>query len=323
MLILRVTAVRLAIFVISLLVASVVIFALCALLPGDIAQVILGQNATPEAVQALREELGTNRPAVVRYLDWATGLLRGDLGRSYLTGDPVGAQIATRLPVTVWLVGFGMLAAVLIAVPVGMLAAVRRRKLSGVIISGASQLGLAIPAFWAGILLVLVFAVGLRWFPANGYVPLTRDPAGWAVHLVLPVLALALVQSAVLVRYIRSAFVEVLTEDWFRTARSVGWSTTGALLRHGLRNAALSVVTVLGLQLSTLLVGAIVIESVFALPGLGQLLLSAVAQRDLIVVQGTVMVLVLAVLLINFVVEWSYVIIDPRLRAGDAQGDPR
>lgn len=319
MLILRVTAVRLAVFVVSLLVASVVIFALCALLPGDIAQVILGQTATPEAVQALREELGTNRPAGVRYLDWATGLLRGDLGRSYLTGDPVAAQIATRLPVTLWLVGFGMLVAVLIAVPVGMLAAVRRRKLSGVIISGASQLGLAIPAFWAGILLVLLFAVGLRWFPANGYVPLTRDPGGWANHLVLPVLALALVQSAVLVRYIRSAFVEVLTEDWFRTARSVGWSTTGALLRHGLRNAALSVVTVVGLQLSTLLVGAIVIESVFALPGLGQLLLSAVAQRDLIVVQGTVMVLVLAVLVINFVVEWSYVVIDPRLRAGEGR----
>lgn len=313
---LRATATRLVVLLASLAVASVVIFALCALLPGDIAQVMLGQNADPATVEALRERLGTNRPAVVRYLDWATGLLRGDLGSSYLTGDTVAGQIAGRLPVTLWLVGLGMLLAVTLAVPVGMLAAVRRRRLSGVLVSGASQLGLAIPAFWAGILLVLVFAVRLRWFPANGYVPLGTDPAGWASHLVLPVLSLALVQAAVLVRYVRSAFVEVLAEDYFRTARAVGWSYPGALLRHGLRNAALSVVTVLGLQLSTLLVGAIVIESVFALPGLGQLLLNAVAQRDLVMVQGTVMVLVLAVLLINFVVEWSYVIIDPRLRSG-------
>jgi len=314
--VLRATATRLVVLLASLAVASVVIFALCALLPGDIAQVMLGQNADPATVEALRERLGTNRPAVVRYLDWATGLLRGDLGSSYLTGDTVAGQIAGRLPVTLWLVGLGMLLAVTLAVPVGMLAAVRRRRLSGVLVSGASQLGLAIPAFWAGILLVLVFAVRLRWFPANGYVPLGTDPAGWASHLVLPVLSLALVQAAVLVRYVRSAFVEVLAEDYFRTARAVGWSYPGALLRHGLRNAALSVVTVLGLQLSTLLVGAIVIESVFALPGLGQLLLNAVAQRDLVMVQGTVMVLVLAVLLINFVVEWSYVIIDPRLRSG-------
>ena len=313
---LRATATRLVVLLASLAVASVVIFALCALLPGDIAQVMLGQNADPATVEALRERLGTNRPAVVRYLDWATGLLRGDLGSSYLTGDTVAGQIAGRLPVTLWLVGLGMLLAVTLAVPVGMLAAVRRRRLSGVLVSGASQLGLAIPAFWAGILLVLVFAVRLRWFPANGYVPLGTDPAGWASHLVLPVLSLALVQAAVLVRYVRSAFVEVLAEDYLRTARAVGWSYPGALLRHGLRNAALSVVTVLGLQLSTLLVGAIVIESVFALPGLGQLLLNAVAQRDLVMVQGTVMVLVLAVLLINFVVEWSYVIIDPRLRSG-------
>jgi len=166
--VLRATAVRLLVLVVSLVVASVIVFVLCALLPGDVAQVMLGQNADPATVAALRERLGTDRPATVRYLDWAGGLLRGDLGRSYLTGDPVAGQVAARLPVTLWLVGWGMLLAVLVAVPVGMLAAVRRRRLSGVIISGASQLGLAVPAFWAGILLVLVFAVRLRWFPANG-----------------------------------------------------------------------------------------------------------------------------------------------------------
>lgn len=314
MTILRATAARLAIFIVSLLVASVVIFVVCALLPGDIAQVMLGTNASPGEVAELRRQLGLDRPAPVRYLGWLTGMLHGDFGVSFLTGQPVAGEIAARLPVTLWLVILGMLLAVLVAVPVGMLAAIRNHRVTGFVASGVSQVGLAVPAFWAGILLVLLFAVTLRWLPANGYVRLVTSPRQWAAHLVLPVVSLAIVQSAVLVRYIRSAFLEVLSEDYLRTARAVGWSRTGALLRHGLRNAALSVVTVLGLQLSTLLVGAIVIESVFTLPGLGSLLLSAVAQRDLILVQGTVMVLVLAVLVINFAVECSYLVIDPRLR---------
>lgn len=315
---LRVTLTRLLIFVVSLIVASVAIFALCSLLPGDVAQVMLGTDADPQEVAALRAELGLDRPAIVRYLSWAAGLLHGDLGHSYITGQAVAGEIWSRVPVTFWLVAFGMALALIIAVPLGMVAAIRNRRLAGLVVSGASQLGLAVPAFWAGILLVWVFAISLRWLPANGYVSVLSRPGQWAAHLVLPVLALAVVQSAVLVRYIRSAFIEVLTEDYFRTARAVGWTQMGALLRHGLRNAALSVITVLGLQLSTLLVGAIVIESVFTLPGLGSLLLDAVAKRDLILVQGTVLVLVVAVLVINSVVEWSYVIIDPRLRSGVA-----
>jgi peptide/nickel transport system permease protein len=307
-------SIRVAIFLLSLLLASVLIFVVCAALPGDIAQVILGQNATGESLAALRHSLGLDRPLLSRYLDWVGGMVTGDFGTSFFTRLPVADQIATRLAVTGWLVFFGMAVALLVAVPVGMIAAVRRRRLSGAVISGLSQLGLAVPAFWAGILAVFIFAVKLRWLPANGYVPLRQDPMQWAAHLVLPVLSLAVVQASVLTRYVRSAIVDVLEEDYIRTARAAGWTRLGALWRHGLRNASISVVTVLGLQLATLFVGAIVIESVFALPGLGQLLLDAVAQRDLMVVQGTVMVLVFAVLVVNTAVDLSYVALDPRIR---------
>lgn len=310
---------RLAVFAVSLAVASVLIFVVCAALPGDIAQVILGQNATPEALADLRRSLGLNRPLAVRYADWATSMLRGDFGTSYLNRLSVSSQIASRLAVTGWLVLFGMLLALVIAIPVGLLAAVRSRRLSGLVVSGLSQLGLAVPAFWAGILGVFLFAVKLRWFPANGYVRLRDDPGQWLAHLVLPVVSLALVQASVLVRYIRSAVLDVLSEDYIRTARAAGWTRMRALVRHGLRNASLSVVTVLGLQLATLFVGAIVIEQVFALPGLGSLLLNAVAQRDLVVVQGTVMVLVFAVLVINALVDLSYLALDPRLRAAGSR----
>ncbi|MFW6598515.1 ABC transporter permease [Propionibacteriaceae bacterium Y2011] len=305
---------RAAIFVASLLVASVIIFLACAALPGDVAQVILGTDATPAAVEALRHELGTDRPLIVQYLHWIGGLLTGDFGHSYLTRTPVATAIADRFAVTAWLVIGSMLLALVIAVPLGMWAAARRQHVDGFFASALSQAGLAIPAFWAGIMLVWVFAVRQRWFPAGGYTPLTTDPARWAWGLVLPVVALSLVQGAVLTRYVRSAFLEVLGEDYLRTARAIGWPRYSALLRHGLRNVAVQVVTVLGLQLSTLLVGAIVIEQVFAIPGLGSHLLAAVAERDLMVVQGTVMVLVFVVLLINFLVDLSYLAIDPRLR---------
>lgn len=305
---------RLAAFAASLVVASLLIFVACQSLPGDIAQVMLGQSATPESVAQLRTALGLDRPLLVRYAEWAGGMITGDFGISPLSRRPVAGQIAGRLEVTASLVGGAMALALLVALPVGMIAAVRRRHLSGTLASVGSQIGLAVPAFWAGILLVYLFAVRLRWLPANGYVPFLRSPGQWAAHLVLPVVALAIVQASVLVRYVRSAFLEVLAEDHLRTARAVGWSKLGALWRHGVRNAALSIVTVLGLQLATLLVGAIVIESVFALPGLGTLLVDAVAQRDLIIVQGTVMVLVAAVLVINALVDLSYLAIDPRLR---------
>ncbi|MCW3157502.1 ABC transporter permease [Micropruina sonneratiae] len=305
---------RLAIFAISLVGASMLIFAVCSALPGEVAEIILGEGASQAQIEALTAELGLDRPPVVRYLEWVGGMLHGDFGVSYFTGQSVSGLMAPRIAVTLWLVLFALLLSVAVALPVGMLAAMKRRSWQGFAATAVAQLGMAVPAFWAAIVLVLVFAVGLRWLPANGYIPLTTDPVSWAAHLVLPVTSLAIVQSAVLVRYVRSAFIEVLSEDYYRTARAVGWRPFPALLRHGLRNAALSLVTVVGLQLASVLVGAIVIEQVFALPGLGSQLLSAVSQRDLMIVQGVVMFLAASVLLINFLVDLSYAWIDPRLR---------
>ncbi|MCB0911726.1 MAG: ABC transporter permease [Propionibacteriaceae bacterium] len=303
---------RLAVFVASLLGASLLIFLVTNALPGDVAQVLLGTDATPEAVARLRAQLGLDRPLPVQYLDWIGGILTGDFGRSHLNGQPVLALLAPRIAVTLWLVLFGLVGSLLIALPAGMVAALKRRSWPGFTISAGAQVGMAIPVFWGGILLVLVFSVWLRWLPANGYVPLTKSPGQWASHLVLPAITLAAVQAAVLIRYVRSAFLEVLDEDYYRTARSIGWTPMRALLRHGVRNAAIALVTVIGLQLSSVLVGAIVVESVFTLPGLGSLLLTSVDRRDLVVVQGTVMFLVLTVLLISALVDFSYLLIDPR-----------
>lgn len=314
---------RLGVLAASVVVASLAVFTVVQALPGNVAQVVLGLNASPEAVARLEAEFGLDRPWPVRYLEWFGGLLRGDLGTSYLTGESVTSQILPRLEVTFWLVGLGMLVAVLVAVPLGMWAAVRRRHVDGFIASGLSQVGLAVPAFWLGILATLVFAVQLGWLPANGYSRLSAGFGPWASHLVLPVLSLAAVQASVLARYVRSATVEVLTEDYYRTARAGGWRTFPALMHHGLRNMSLSVITVLGLQLATLLAGSIIIESVFALPGLGRHLLDAVGQRDLMVVQGIVMLLVMAVLVINAVVDMCYALLDPRLRSLASVGAPR
>jgi peptide/nickel transport system permease protein len=211
-----------------------------------------------------------------------------------------------------------MVIALVTAVPLGTLMAVRHRRLSGLLLSGVSQIGVAVPAFLAGILLITVFAVRLGWLPANGWTPPAQDPAMFAKQLVLPVLALGLVQGAVLTRYVRSAVLDVLREDYLRTARAKGLRPMPALVRHGLRNASVPIVTVLGLQLATLLIGAVVVERVFVIPGLGSLLLDAVANRDLIVVQDVVMLLVVAVLVVNFVVDLLYLALDPRLRGGAA-----
>ena len=314
-------AVRLGVFVASTLVASLLVFWVASALPGNVAQVVLGVNASPEAVARLEEQFGLTRPWPVRYVEWFGGVLTGDLGRSYLTGEPVIDQVLPRLGVTAWLVGLAMLVAIVGSLPLGMWAAVRRRHLDGFLASALSQIGLAVPAFWLGIMLIVVFAVHLGRLPANGYVPLASGVGDWAAHLVLPVISLAAVQGSVLARYVRSATIEVLREDYWRTARAGGWRTFPALIRHGLRNLSLSVVTVIGLQLATLLAGAIIIESVFALPGLGRLLLDAVAQRDLMVVQDIVLLLVVAVLAINALVDLSYALLDPRLRGrGEGPG---
>ena len=300
--------------VVSLLVASLLIFLVTNALPGSIANVVLGTQASAGEIAAFEERHGLSRPLLLRYVEWIGGILGGDFGTTFVGGRSVLEEILSRLGVSVWLVALGMFFALLIAVPLGSFAALRRRHASGFVASMLSQIGLSIPAFWAGMWLVIFFAVNLRWLPAGGYVPLSRDPVGWATHLVLPVASLALVQGSLLARYVRSAVIEVISEDWFRTARAVGWSRLGALFRHGTRNIAISLLTVIGLQVATLLVGAIIIEQVFAIQGLGSRLLLAVSQRDLVLVQGIILILVWAVLVINFVVDVVYQAIDPRLR---------
>ena len=312
---------RLAIFAVSLLGASLLVFAVCSALPGQVAEVILGEGATPAQIDALTAELGLNRPWTVRYSEWVGGMLHGDFGQSYFTGQSVMDLMAPRIAVTWWLVLFALALSIVIAVPVGMVAAMKRRSWVGFTASALAQLGMAIPAFWAAIVLVLIFAVGLHWLPANGYVPISRSFGQWLSHLILPALTLGLVQSAVLVRYVRSAFIDVISQDYYRTARAIGWRRWPAIVRHGLRNASLQIVTVLGLQLSTLFVGAIVVESVFVLPGLGSYLVQMVGNRDLPVVQSIVMILVALVLVINLLVDLSYTLIDPRLRAGEDEVD--
>lgn len=308
---------RVGILLASLAVSSIIVFAFMAVLPGDPARVALGINASEQAVTELREQFGLDRPLVVQYVDWMYGLVSFDPGISYISRAPIGPQVADRLQVTLWLVGTAMVIAILLAIPAGAIMAVRHRQLSGLVLSAVSQLGVAVPAFLAGILLITVFAVGLGWLPANGWTPPVQDPVMFVKQLVLPALSLGVVQAAVITRYVRSAVLDVLREDYLRTARAKGLRPTQALLRHGLRNAAVPVVTVLGLQLATLLVGAVVVERVFVIPGLGSLLLDSVSNRDLIMVQDVVMILVVAVLFVNFLVDLLYLVIDPRLRTGN------
>jgi peptide/nickel transport system permease protein len=307
---------RVGVLLASLAVSSLLVFGFMAVLPGDPARVALGVNASEEAVTQLRQQFGLDRSLATQYFDWIGGLLQGDFGTSYVSKAAIGPQVLDRLQVTLWLVVTSMVIALVVAVPVGTVMAARHRRISGLVLSAVSQVGVAVPAFLAGILLIMVFAVRLGWLPANGWTPPAQDPGMFLRQLILPALSLGLVQGAVLTRYVRSAVLDVLREDYLRTARAKGLRPFPALWRHGLRNAAVPVVTVLGLQLATLLIGAVVVERVFVIPGLGSLLLDGVSNRDLLLVQDVVMLLVIAVLVVNFLVDLLYLALDPRLRGG-------
>lgn len=312
---LRRFGVRALVFVASAFGASVLIFFVLSILPGDPARVALGFGATDESVAALRTQMGLDRPLLTQYLSWIGGVLHGDFGLSFSSKQPIGPQLFDRFTVTLWLVLGGVLVALLISVPLGVLAAVRHRKLSGILISGISQIGVAVPAFLAGMLLIALVAMRWNWLPPNGYVVPATDPGGFLKHMILPWLSLGLVQGAVLTRYVRSAVLDEMGQDYLRTARSKGLRPMQALMRHGLRNASIPVVTVLGVQLVTLMIGAVVIERVFVIPGVGSMLTDAVSNRDLMTVQGIVLVLVMFALLVSFLVDIAYTLIDPRLRA--------
>ena len=300
-------------FISTVLVSTVVVFLLLRVMPGDPATVALGIEATPDQLEAWREQNGVNTPLAIQYLEWIGGLLRGDFGVSYVTGQDITPIITDRLQVTLILVGLATLIAVAVAVPLGTIAAMRHQHPSGAVISGVSQLGVAVPSFLVGMLLIVFFAIELGWFPSGGWVP-PSDPAEFAQHVTLPVIALGTVQASILTRYVRSAVLEIQREDFLRTARSKGLSANLALVRHGLRNAGIPVLTVVGVQMAGLLVGAVVVERVFTIPGLGSYLVDSVGNRDLLAVQAIVVVLVVTIVLINFLVDLAYTLLDPRLR---------
>ncbi|ASN40330.1 MAG: ABC transporter permease [Paeniglutamicibacter terrestris] len=306
---------NLARFVLSLCVATIAVFAMMRVLPGDPAVIAAGENASPQIVASLAHQFGTDRPLVVQYWDWFSGLWRGDFGISYVTRTDISPLVADKVQVSLILVTLAMALALAIAIPAGTIAAVRHNKPSGTLISALSQLGIAIPGFLLGIVLVSFFALRLGWLPANGWVAPVEGFSSFLSRLVLPVMALAGVQSAILVRYVRSAVLGIMHEDYLRTARAKGLSPLRALAKHGLRNAAIPVLTVTSVQFSALIIGAVVIERVFVIPGLGSMLLAAVGNRDLLTVQSVVMVLVAITLIVNLLVDMLYTILDPRIRA--------
>jgi peptide/nickel transport system permease protein len=309
---------RLATLAGTLVGASLVVFVVLEVLPGNAAQMLLGPDASPEAVAAMERKLGLDRPAVERYLSWIGGLLTFDLGVSHAYGAPVAELIVERLALTVPLAVMAMVLTVALALVAGVYAASRHNRLGDVGVMGLTQLGIAIPNFWFAILLILLFAVNLRWFAAGGF-PGWSDGIGPALEaLVLPAVSLAVVQAAILARITRSAVLEVLREDFVRTARAKGLGRRAVLWRHVLRNALIPVVTVMGLQFANLLAGTIVVETVFYLPGLGRLIFQSISNRDLVVVRNCVMLLAAMVVIVNFVVDLLYAAIDPRLAPSDA-----
>jgi peptide/nickel transport system permease protein len=305
---------RLGSLILSLVVASLVIFTVIEVAPGDPAAFMLGINAQPETLAALRTELGLDASKPERYLAWAGGMLTGDFGTSYTYRTPVAEMVADRIGVSIPLALYALALSVAIAVPAGLYAASRRGRIGDVTVLGATQMGVAVPNFWFAMMLVLVFAIHWRWFPAGGFPGWDKGLVNGLTALTLPAIALALPQAAILTRVMRSALLDVLGEDFMRTARAKGLSARQTLWRHGLRNALIPVLTIVGLQFSFLFAGTIIIEQVFYLPGLGRLIFQSISARDLIVVESVVMLVVFGVILINFLVDLAYAAVDPRLR---------
>ena len=297
--------------------ASVVVFLVLEVLPGDAAQMLMGPDASADTVAALANKLGLDRPPMERYIHWISGIFQGDLGLSYTYGSPVLDLIIERMSVTLPLAVMAMMLTTVLALSVGLFAASRHNRWSDVGLMSVSQVGIAVPNFWFAILLILLFSVHLQWFSAGGFPGWEDDPLQAMKSLLLPAVSLAVVQAAILARITRSAVLDVLREDFVRTARAKGLSQRATLWGHVLRNAMIPVVTVMGLQFANLLAGTIVIENVFYLPGLGRLVFQSIANRDVLVVRNCVMLLATMVIVINFFVDVIYALIDPRVKASD------
>lgn len=315
---LRFLATRTLLLLVGLAVAAILIFFTLRVLPGDVAQVVGGTQATPEQVAHIRETLGLDQPVLVQFGAWVGGLFRGDLGDSLLTGVPVAQDLARALTVTLPLAGLSLLFGLVIGIPLGVVSAVRHRRFSGFAVSGAAQAVAAIPLVFMGMLLAVLFGLYLHWLPVQGY-----PHAGWGnpqrafVSLLLPALSIALVEGAVLLRFTRSATLEAISYDFVRTAAAKGMTRTRALITHGLPNVILSVVSVLGIQLAALLVGTVLVEEIFQLPGLGKMLVDDVGTRDLSKVQGELLIITALILVIGFVIDVVHKLVDPRERDGE------
>ncbi len=309
---------RLALLLLGLLVASALIFAALRVLPGDVAQLIAGINASPEQIQALRENLGLDQPLIAQYGSWLAGILSGDLGTSQLTGTPVIDELVEKSEVTLPLGVLAMTIALIIALPFGVLSALRRGRPDGTALNVTAQTIAAVPVVWAGMMLVVLFAVWWGWLPAQGFPRAGwNDPVAAVRALLLPAITIGVVEGAMLMRFVRSATLQAVGQDYVRTAAAQGLTRTRALLRHGLPNVGLSIITVLGLQVAGIIVGAVVIEQLFGLPGIGRMLVDDVSNRDLPKVQGELLVLTGLVLVIGFVVDLVHRVLDPRLREAE------
>ncbi len=301
-----------ALFV-TLFVVSIVIFVVMRVIPGDPAQIILGTEADPDLLQRTRAALGLDQPLYVQYVDWVSGIPLGDWGRSLTYNTPALGLILSRLVVTAPLAGLSIVLVTVLSIPLGLFAATHHNRVGDYGVLLVSQLGLSIPSFWFGILLILLFSVFLGWFPAGGF-PGWENPLTALRSLLLPAVALSLSRAAIVARVTRSSLLEVLGEDYVRTARSKGLHERNVIYRHALRNAMISVVTVLGLQLGALFAGTIVVESVFYLPGMGRMVITSISQRDLPVVQGIVLFIAVLIIVVNFGVDLLYGVLDPRIR---------
>jgi peptide/nickel transport system permease protein len=314
----RYALIRLALLLVGLLTASALIFVTLRVLPGDIAQLIACTDSTPAQLAAISERLGLDQPLALQYGQWIGGILSGDLGTSLLTGTPVIDELAQKAQVTVPLGLMAMVIALVVALPFGVLAALRRGHADGTAMSIGAQALAAVPVVWAGMMLVVVFAVWLGWLPAQGFPRSGWDePARAMQSLLLPALTIGIVEGAMLMRFVRSATLQAVGQDYVRTAAAKGLTRNRALVRHGLPAVGLSIVTVLGLQVAGIIVGAVVIEELFTLPGIGRMLVADVGNRDLVKVQSELLVLTGMVLVIGFVVDLVHRAIDPRQREAE------
>jgi peptide/nickel transport system permease protein len=304
---------RLVLALLVILGVTFVVFMIVHLVPGDPARVILGAYAPEESVIALRHRLGLDRPLLEQYGTWLSNALQGNLGSSLITSQPVAPQLLQSLGPTIELATVSLLIGLAIAFPIGILSAVRSGSTLDLVVSFVSQIGISIPSFWMGILLVLLFSLTLNWLPPNGYTAISEDSGDWLAHLILPAVTTGIVSASILTRFIRSAMLDVLHMNYVQTARAKGLAERSVINRHALRNALISIVTIIGLQMTALLSGVVIVEVVFVWPGLGRLALDAVLDRDYPMLQGAVMVVAVLVTLVNVFIDLLYFFLDPRI----------